>query len=362
MAQNLIALLGTMAFLYFAKNMCIPIVLSIFLYFLLDPLVIKLEQRSFPRFLTSPLLVILVVGFLMFGGWVMFLTTSEISAHVPDYAEKLKTLTAYFMDKAEVLAEGSMHLFPKNNQVVQKVEVVRSMGDISSNILSWLDAIASVVGSIFMVPLLTLFFLIERNRLGEKLKAFSFLAQSGTELAEKTTRVVQGFFVGNLIAGIASTICFFTAFAVIDLDNKLALSIGAGFLNLIPIVGAFLAMIFPLAQGLLQFDTFAPFLMLILYSFVVHFLIGNFMLPKLMGSRVDLNVTAATLGMLFWGWLWGALGIFLAVPIMAVIKVICGLSTKTKSLEIILSESNKRSGSIILVESLRYFKNAGARR
>jgi len=96
-------------------------------------------------------------------------------------------------------------------------------------------------------------------------------------------------------------------------------------------------------------------LILISYSIVVHFVIGNFLLPKLMGSRVDLNVIAATLGMLFWGWLWGALGIFLAVPLMAVIKVMCSLSPQTKPLEIMLSESGKRSGTIILVESFKYF-------
>lgn len=351
--MNLIAFFGTFAFIYFTKNILMLLVLSIFLFFLLDPIVQKLESQGFSRRIISPLLIIIVMGLLSLGAWVAYLTTAEISFHIHEYADKVKHFFQYFADRAKIIAENSTLLLPQNEEPAQKVEVVRSMGDITSRVLQWLDAIVGIAGSIFMVPILTLFFLIERNRIQEKFTAFPFFAQTGSELAKKITQIVQGFFVGNLIGGLGSAVLFFPAFALIGLDNKIALAIGAGFLNIVPIVGAFLAMLFPLAQALLQFTTAAPFIVLIVLSLVVHFFIGNIVLPKLMGSRVDVNVTAATLGMLFWGWLWGAIGIFLAVPLMATIKVLCGLNPKTKPFEVLLSDETKYQSSLLLVNSLK---------
>lgn len=362
MSIYILTTLGIIASLYFAKDIFMPLVMGAFLFFLLDPMVERLKHRYFPRSIISPILMVLVLGLFSIGAWVAFITTAEISSHFPEYLEKIKKLTGFFINKAEEIAESTTQLTPTaTHHNVQKVELVQTVGDITGYVLKCFDAIAGVIGSIFIVPVLTLFFLIERDRIIEKLRSFKVFSLAGAEVANKITQIVQGFFVGNLIAGLVSTCCFMAVFTLLGLENTIVMALGAGFLNLFPIIGALLAMVFPLAQSLLQFNAIMPFVVIVAASLVIHFIVGNIILPKLMGSRVDLNVTAATLAMLFWGWLWGTAGVFLAVPLMALLKVMCGLHPRTKILEIVLSESNTKPPAALIMDSLRAFRMASSR-
>jgi predicted PurR-regulated permease PerM len=79
----------------------------------------------------------------------------------------------------------------------------------------------------------------------------------------------------------------------------------------------------PMLIALVQFDRLEPFLTIALTVVIVHFLAINFLTPKLVGHRVKLNALTVTIAMMFWGWLWGGIGLVLAVPITAALKAVC---------------------------------------
>jgi AI-2 transport protein TqsA len=93
--------------------------------------------------------------------------------------------------------------------------------------------------------------------------------------------------------------------------------------NLIPYLGVVLSWLPPLLIGLKQFHTATPFILIFAVLTVLHLVAANLLVPALVGWRVRLNALALTLSLLFWGWLWGGMGLILAIPITAVIKVIC---------------------------------------
>jgi predicted PurR-regulated permease PerM len=96
----------------------------------------------------------------------------------------------------------------------------------------------------------------------------------------------------------------------------------SGLLNLIPFLGVVLASVVPLLAATLQFSTAGPFLIIALTVVSLHLLSANLLIPKFIGSRVDIGPVAATVGMLFWSWLWGAIGLLLAVPLTAFVKLV----------------------------------------
>ena len=110
--------------------------------------------------------------------------------------------------------------------------------------------------------------------------------------------------------------------AALRMDGATALGIASGFLNLIPFLGVVLASGVPLLAATLQFGSAGPFLIIALTVIALHLLSANVLIPKFIGSRVNIGPVAATVGMLFWSWLWGAIGLLLAVPLTAFVKLV----------------------------------------
>jgi predicted PurR-regulated permease PerM len=94
----------------------------------------------------------------------------------------------------------------------------------------------------------------------------------------------------------------------------------------VPYLGAVLAWIPPFLIGLSQWNTVGPYLGVAAVLTFLHFVGLNVLMPAIVGRRVHLNALAVTAALLFWGWIWGAIGLILAIPITATVKVICDYS------------------------------------
>jgi AI-2 transport protein TqsA len=179
---------------------------------------------------------------------------------------------------------------------------------------------AVIVGGI--VPFLMFFMLVRKSHLynwlanafGEKMDVPKFTS--------RLTKMVRGFAVGNLIIGAAMAAVTVGVFYELKLQGAVPLGIASGFLNLVPFVGAILAAALPLLGATLQYNTAGPFLIILLTVLALHLVSANLLVPKFIGSRVNVGPVAATMGMLFWGWMWGVMGILLAVPLTAFVKLL----------------------------------------
>jgi predicted PurR-regulated permease PerM len=111
-------------------------------------------------------------------------------------------------------------------------------------------------------------------------------------------------------------------FAFLHLPYFYFLGIISGFLSLIPYLGVIAALLPPLATGIGVLH--GPGIAIIAFTILgLHVFSMNVLYPKILGGRLDLNPLAVTLGLLIWGWIWGAMGLILAVPAVGTIKIIC---------------------------------------
>jgi predicted PurR-regulated permease PerM len=110
--------------------------------------------------------------------------------------------------------------------------------------------------------------------------------------------------------------------SALGMDGAVALGIASGFLNLIPFLGVVLASAVPLLAATLQYGSAEPFLIIALAVISLHLVSASLLIPKFIGSRVNIGPVAATVGMLFWSWLWGGVGLLLAVPLTAFVKLV----------------------------------------
>lgn len=128
----------------------------------------------------------------------------------------------------------------------------------------------------------------------------------------------------------------------LKVQGAVLLGIASGFLNLIPFLGVILAVLVPLAGALLQFDSAVPFAIISVTVIALHIISANLLIPKIIGSRVSIGPVAATAGILFWGWLWGLMGILLAVPLTALVKIVADCHPSLIHISNLLAESPRR--------------------
>ena len=331
-ALGVIALGALIAGCYVASPVMIPIILAVFLFFLLEPLVSWAEDKKISRKVSSPILVLffaLFSGLLGWGGYGGFV---KLGKDIPAYTKKIRSAARSFQGKANEIQKGTQSLIPKPPQTeeVQKVEVVEGMGGgMTHLLLRGLDSVVAIVTGLFLIPILALFFLLEKVALQGAFERTLGSVFAVDRVGQELNKMIRGFFIGNFVVGLGTSVAFYALFSALHLENRVALALASGFLNLVPVLGAVLGAVFPVAQAILQFETASPLLILLGVSVFLHFFVANLVIPKVIGSRINVNAASATIGLLFWSWLWGGIGLLLAVPLTAMVRILLSSHANT---------------------------------
>ena len=175
------------------------------------------------------------------------------------------------------------------------------------------------------VPFLVYFLLSWRDRL--RSRYLSLFEGEGRHAAAYAWvgigAMVRAYVIGNFMLGILLTIASGLLFAAIKLPYWLLVASISGFLSLVPYIGLPLAMIPPLVAAITATREPAIYVYLMVSVAVLHLLALNLMYPKLVGARVHLNPLVVTIALMFWGMLWGGIGLVLAIPLTAACKAVC---------------------------------------
>ena len=205
--------------------------------------------------------------------------------------------------------------------------VIRGVGPVSGA--------AMMVG---VVPFLMFFLLVQKKRLKQKLGIVWGDKIDVSAFATSVTDMVRGFVLGNFVIGVLMS--FVTAGLLVGfkIEGAVILGVVSGFLNLIPFLGAIFGALIPVGAGLLQNQPLAPLAVIVVTVVGLHAISVNFLIPKIIGQRVSINPVAATIGILFWGWLWGLIGVLLAVPLTALVKIVADSNPSLSKLGNLLAE------------------------
>jgi predicted PurR-regulated permease PerM len=133
--------------------------------------------------------------------------------------------------------------------------------------------------------------------------------------------MVRAFILGNLVVGLFMSVLSVGIFWFLHVPFFYFVGFISGFLSLVPYLGVVLAIVPPLAVGV---GAISPADVLIIAASVIalHIFAINVLYPMVLGRRLALNPLALTISLLFWGWMWGAVGLVLAVPITGTLKII----------------------------------------
>ncbi|MDJ1472775.1 AI-2E family transporter [Xanthocytophaga flava] len=307
-------------FLVQMAGMLIPICFSLLFALLLHPLCVRLETWRVPRVLAITLclilLVIVVVGILM--GIVVQLT--DFADILPDLQKKFLKLfnDAQIWVRTEfgVRKKEQADWLEKNAQMLTD-----SSGQIVGNLLS---VVSNAFTNLGLVPVYIFFLLYYRNFLRKFLDRL-FSSASETHILYiliKVRDVVRNYLVGLVF--VMSIIATLNTLGLLILGIQHALFFGilAALLNVIPYIGIVIGSILPILMAILTKDSLWYAVGVSAVFTVVQFLEGNFITPRIVGSKVSVNSLATVIALIMGGLLWGAPGMILAIPFTAMFKVV----------------------------------------
>lgn len=322
-SQRIIAAGILLVFLYYAASVLMTLVLAILLAYFLDPVVEWLEDKHFPRALGSLMVVLLMVALLAGALTEVWYRVEDFVNDWPKYSAKLRTVSQVVEKRLEKIEQGVSTITPEEpRRVAVRVEEPRAVRTL---LLQGLGSIGNLLIAASFVPFLVFFMLAaKRDVWHATLQLFPSTQRTQVKnTLEEVGQVLRGYVMGNVFVAVILAVSSAAFFWLMDLDYPFLSGCLSGILNLVPYLGTVLSSVPPLVVGLSKWNNIVPFLVVVSVMAVFHLFALNVLFPALVGRRVQLNALAVTLALLFWGWLWGAMGLLLGIPITASLKVIC---------------------------------------
>ena len=305
----------------------LPIILAGILYYLMNPTVDYLERKGIKRIYSIFGLFILVVGLIVWGVVVIIPKIQEQSM---SFADNLPGCLTIIENKVnEILSD------PIFSQVQEQIEasnekLISSLTDIVQNLSrstiqnlgSFFGAVATIVLAVITMPFILFYLLKDGRKLAPYFVKFlpTKMRQPSLVVLKEMNDQVSSYIRGQLTVAFAVAVMFMIGFSIIGLDYAITLGIAAGFLNLIPYLGSFLAMIPAVFLGIVG----GPVLLIqVLIVFVIEQTIeGRLISPLVLGNELSIHPVTILLVLLTSGKLFGLVGVILGIPVYAAAKVV----------------------------------------
>lgn len=351
---GILAAAAAIALLYFGRVFFITVIIAAMIAFLLDPLVVFFMKLRMPRGLASFVVCSIALVVLYLAGLGLYLQSQQIAADLPAYGARINEMVdsvaarmenvengiyrslvprrfrpqsdAAPAESAEPLTRGKKKKAePPPPPAVQEVRIQQEPTPLFTYAYSYLAAYYDVLLMASFVPFLVYFLLSWRDHIRSR---YLLLFEGETRQAAASTwhglgDMVRAYVIGNFMLGILLSVASALLFASVKLPYWLIVAPVSGFLSLVPYIGLPLALMPPVVAALPASKEPAMYLFLTVSVAMLHLLALNLLYPKFVGARVHLNPLVVTIALMFWGMLWGALGLLLAIPLTAALKSLC---------------------------------------
>ena len=322
-----------------AQPVVLVMLLAVLLAYIMDPVMMALKRIGLPLSLAVLITATLFLGIFTGAGTIIISNLISFGRKMPQYQVELIAWFNSLNAQIEELTGDRIHY-----SLFDEIEKLR-IGNIVVNIAT---TIASNISFLLLIILFAALFLIEKYHLTRKLvKTFSTRKTGKVKsmvpviLRDIDTNLRKFLGVKTLISLTVGTASG-TALFLFRVEFAIIWGLMTFLLNFIPSVGSFIAMVLPFIFSFVQYaGTATPFLILLSLA-LCQFVIGMLMEPKFMGDTLNLSLFVVFLSLFFWGWLWGAAGVLLAVPMTTSIKIILSNIPATSRYAIFLEKPSIR--------------------
>ena len=348
------------ALLYFGRDFFVTLIISAMFAFILDPVVLLVMKTRAPRGVATAIVIGVALAAVYVLGLMAWSQVATIQRDLPTYSSRVNEIVAATNNRINDVEQKTLEVVvPRNlmqheEQIQQKpieaqkarrrrsgatqppmpanvpppIQEVRIHSDprpVIGTLYGYLSGYIHVLILASFVPFLTYFMLSWRDHINRRfLLLFAgesryIVGRSWSHIGESTRAFVLGNFLLWVFLSVVSALTFF----LLGLPYWPLIGLLSALLSLVPYIGLALSVLPPIMAALAIPNKFKIVLYAALITAALHLISMNLLYAKIVGRRVRLNPLVVTIAMVFWGLLWGGVGLVLAIPITAGIKAVC---------------------------------------
>ncbi len=306
------------------KSIFIPLIFSIFLLFLFAPLINYLKKHKVPMVLILLITLVIIAVFLGLVILLIYAASNSLINGLPRYEDKFNELIAKGTEYLQNLA-SNWNINTENISIANIAQIISSgFISIPQFISNTVNTLVSIIQNIFLIIFFLIFLLLEIEKLPLRLrKATSKLSKEQTlDILQNIEKQIQNYLTIRTLVNLSAALLCMLWMLIFGVDFILVCGILLFVLDFIPDVGSVISSAIPILIYLLQSGFSFLWLIFALLIVATQMLIGNIIEPKLQGVQLNLTPIMVLVSLIFWGWLWGIVGMLICVPLTSAINII----------------------------------------
>jgi AI-2 transport protein TqsA len=359
---SLLLVIAVMAVCKITGEVSITLLLSIFIFILVLPFVNALEKAKLPSWLATIMAVLLIIVLMLAFVWFVFYTVDVLVRRIPTYASKLDDLDNFI----QALVSKWVDL-PDDFSIFNVVQIDWVGGVVMPMLKSISSSAVSIVSNALVTILMTVFLLLERHTLIPKLSYAvnynrkqqrkpifaddDYSAQEKKKEDEQDEKVqkiwdrinkqVSKYIGIKTIVSIITGLMFYIVAKSVGLDFAFLWGVLATVLNFIPTIGSIVITVLTIFMAIIQFlPNWTPILVVAAGTILTENIIGNFIDPRLQGNQLNLSPFVILVALSIFGYVWGIVGMFLAVPLLSVLQIVFANMDETRPIAMLISSGH----------------------
>ena len=319
-------------------DVSITIVLSLFLFILMLPIVNSLEKAKFPSWLATLIAVLIVVVLMLAVVMFLFYTVDVLVRKVPTYASKLNDLDVFLKGLL-----GKWFDIPEDVSVFSIMKIDWVGGVIMPALRSVSSSAVGIGRNVLVTLLMAVFLLLERHTLIPKITYAASKDKEGRVQAiwDRINRQVSKYIGIKSIVSVITGAFFYIVGKSVGLDFAFLWGVLAVVMNFIPTIGSIVITVLTIFMAVVQFlPNWTPILIVAAGTILTQNIIGNIIDPRLQGNQLNLSPFVILVALSVFGYVWGIVGMFLAVPLLSVLQIVFANMEETKPIAILMSSGN----------------------
>jgi putative heme transporter len=313
-----------------ASDIIVPMAFAALISVVMLPLVRRLERKGMATSLSITLVLLITIVAL---SGLIWLTVDQVVGLVNDLPNLQIKMESFFRN---------IQLTLREDFGISAIKQTEMFGELMKNVSMYLGDIlvttTNTISILVQIPIYIFLFLIYRN----KFKAFFLqLLPAAKELRWKkeVERVLQGYISGLFLVTLIVAFLNTMGLLVVGIDHAIFFGILSGILTVIPYIGIIIGSLFPILMALITKDSIWYAAGVVIVFSIVQFLEGNFITPRITGSKVSINALAAIVALLIGGKILGVAGMILSIPAIGIVKIILEYSPRLKPFIILLEDT-----------------------
>lgn len=337
-------------FINVAQNILIPFAFAILLSILLLPVVIFFEKRGLGK--VFPIAIALLFALIFIFGIIYFLS-SQIASFVQDVPSIKEHLNDHFL-ALQGWIKNKFHISFSEQNVYLNEQAERLKEGGTTYIRSTFFSITEIVLVFILLPIYSFLLLYYRAHI----KRFLFTVfrdEYGPDIQiviSKSKIMVRSYMVGLVIEMVIVAFANSAGLLILGIRYAIFFGVMAAVLNIIPYVGMFTATLFTVLVTLTTSDSTSDLIWIIIIFYGIHMIDVNILMPRIVASRLRINALISILGVIIGGALTGISGLFLSVPAVAFIKIMCDQIDSLKPWGQLMGDETSYSGNLNVYKKL----------